>query len=85
MSKRLQVILSDQAHCQIQKAARSRGMTVAAWVREALEKARQQEPTGDVARKLAAIRAAARLNGPTADIDQMLAEIEQGYAAGPKP
>ncbi|HXC31167.1 MAG TPA: CopG family transcriptional regulator [Verrucomicrobiae bacterium] len=85
MSKRLQVILNDQVHREIQKAARSRGITVAAWVRQALEKARQNQPTGDVATKLAAIRAAARLDGPTADIDQMLAEIEQGYEGGPNP
>jgi hypothetical protein len=50
-----------------------------------LEKARQNQPIGDVATKLAAIRAGARLDGPTADIDQMLAEIEQGYEGGPNP
>lgn len=85
MSKRLQVILNDLVHREIQKAARSRGITVAAWVRQALEKARRSEPTGDIATKLAAIRAAVRLDGPTSDIDQMLAEIEQGYEGEPSP
>jgi hypothetical protein len=36
-------------------------------------------PTGDQARKLAAVRAAARHDFPTAEIDRMLEEIEQGY------
>ena len=84
MSKRLQVILKDPEYRELQRAARSRGISVAAWVRQALEKARQGEPTEGVARKLAAIRAAARLEYPTADIEQMLAEIEQGYETGPR-
>jgi hypothetical protein len=80
MAKRLQVILKDPEYREIQRAARSRHMTIAAWVRRALEAARRQEPVGDAARKLAAVRAAVQLNlGPAVDIDQMLAEIEQGY------
>ena len=84
MSKRLQVILKEPEYRELQRAARSRGMSVAAWVRQALEKARQGEPMEGVARKIAAIRAAARLEYPTADIGQMLAEIEQGYDTGPE-
>jgi hypothetical protein len=41
--------------------------------------ARRREPTGDVGKKLDAVRAAARCNYPTADIDEILAEIEAGY------
>jgi hypothetical protein len=41
--------------------------------------ARRKEPLGDSAKKLALIRAAARYAYPTADIDQMVAEIERGY------
>jgi len=79
MAKRLQVILKDPEYREIQRAARARHMTIAAWVRRALEWARRQEPAGDAAKKIAAIRAAAKFEGPTADIEQMLAEIEQGY------
>lgn len=85
MSKRLQVVLDDQEFGEIRKAARSRGLSVSAWVRLALDRARQNEPTKDVAAKLAIIRHAVTLNYPTADIDQMLAEIEQGYESGSKP
>ena len=54
------------------------GLTLSAWVRQKLRKAARDEPSGGVDRKLAAIRAAARHGFPTADIDQMLREIESG-------
>ncbi len=54
-------------------------MTVSEWVRQALRTARRREPleTGD--RKLDVIRAAAGHSFPTADIDEMLAQVEAGY------
>jgi len=85
MSKRLQVILQDREYREIQRAARSRQMSIAEWVRQALALARRREPLGDVEKKLAAIRAAARHESPTSDIDTMLAEIERGYSAGQQP
>lgn len=85
MAKRLQVILQDPEYREIQRAARSRQMSIAEWVRQALAHARRREPIGDVEKKLAAIRAAARYESPTADIETMLAEIEQGYRSGHQP
>lgn len=82
MAKRLQVILKDPEYREIQRAARSRHMSIAAWVRRALEFARRREPVGDAAKKLAVVRAAVRFEFPTADIEQMLAEVERGYLAG---
>ena len=79
MAKRLQVILQDPEYREIQRVARSRRMSIAEWVRQALAVARRQEPLGNVSQKLDAIRAAARHSFPTADIDTMLAEIESGY------
>ena len=82
MAKRLQVIVQDPEYREIQRAARSRHMTIAAWVRQALAGARRSEPVGDVEKKLAAVRAAVAHNvgpGTEADIDTMLAEIERGY------
>lgn len=80
MAKRLQVILQDPEYREVQRAAKSRHMTIAEWVRQALEFARRREPVGSVSKKLDAIRAAAKHSYPTADIDTMLAEIEAGYA-----
>jgi hypothetical protein len=75
MAKRLQVIFKDSEHREIQRTARSRRLSIAEWVRQPLARARQAEPLGDVEKKLAAIRAAARHESPTSDIDTMLAEI----------
>jgi hypothetical protein len=86
MSKRLQVVLKDPEYREIQRAARSRNLSVSEWVRQALALVRRSEPSGSVEKKLAAIRAAALVNAaPAADIEQMLEEIEQGYQTGPQP
>lgn len=82
MAKRLQVILQDPEYREIQRAARSQHMSLAEWVRRALASARRQEPDGSIGKKLDAIRLAAQHEYPTADIDQMLAEIETGYHMG---
>lgn len=82
MSKRLQVILDDQEFAEIQRSARRSHMTTSEWVRQALRAVRRTEPQGDVKKKLEVVRVAARHEFPTADIDRMLGEIEQGYANG---
>ena len=79
MTKRLQVILQDPEYRQIQRAARARRISMAEWVRQALDVARRRETLQDVAEKLAVVRAAVLHNGPTADIDQMLSEIAGSY------
>jgi hypothetical protein len=85
MAKRLQVILKDPEYREIQRMARSRHMSIAEWVRQALDLARRREPGGGVGKKLGVIRAAARHDYPSGDIDGMLAEIERGYGQGPHP
>jgi hypothetical protein len=85
MAKRLQVIVQDPEYRDIQRAARLRRMSIAEWVRQALVQARRSEPSREVASKLEVIRAAARMDFPTADIDRMLAEIERGYESGIHP
>jgi len=81
MSKRLQVILQDPEYREIQRVARARNMSIAEWVRQALAAARRYEPLGDAGKKLDVIREAARQDFPTADIDDMLAQIERGYGS----
>ena len=80
MSKRLQVLFDEPELREIQRTARAHKMTVAEWVRQTLRAARRRESPADVDKKLAAIRAAARHAFPTADIDQMNAEIGRGYS-----
>jgi hypothetical protein len=72
MSKRLQVILKDPEYREIQRVARSRNMSIAEWVRQALDLARRGEPTGSMGKKLEAIRRAAQCEYPSGDIDRML-------------
>jgi hypothetical protein len=57
-------------------------MSIAEWVRQALDLARRREPTGEVGKKLEVVRAAARHACPSGDIDTMLAGIGSGYDAG---
>jgi transposase-like protein len=80
MSKRLQVVLDDEEMAAVREVARRQGLTVSGWVRQALRRGRSSASVADPAQKLAAVRAGARHCFPTADIDQMLAEIERGYA-----
>ena len=79
MSKRLQVLLEDKELRQIQKIARENRMTVAEWVRQAFRAARAGVAAGDSSMKLQAVRRASKHGFPTADVYQMLREIEQGY------
>jgi hypothetical protein len=82
MAKRLQVILKDPEYREIQRAARSRQMSIAEWVRQALDRERRREPLGGIGKKLEIIRAAAKHAYPVSDIEGMLAEIEAGYGNG---
>jgi ribosomal 50S subunit-associated protein YjgA (DUF615 family) len=83
MSKRLQVLLDDAELRELQEVARLEGVSVSEWVRRALRDARRREPSGDVERKLQALRKAMRYEFPAPDIDEMLAETERGYLTGP--
>jgi hypothetical protein len=79
MSKRLQVLLDEAEFQDVREAARKQGVPVSEWVRLALREARRREPQGDIDRKLQALRKAMQHEFPAPDIEQMLAEIEQGY------
>jgi hypothetical protein len=71
--------MDEDEWADIEAVARRHGQTVSDWVRTTLRAARRDEPTRSADRKLAALRAAMQFDAPTADIDQMLAEIESGY------
>jgi len=83
MSKRLQVLLEEPELREIQRLARRQRMTVAEWVRQALRAARRSAPRSDPGKKLQVVRAAAEHSFPTADIDEMLRQIERGYLDAP--
>jgi hypothetical protein len=73
MSVRLQVLVPEGLDARVRKASQRSRLSKGAWVRQAIERALADDrPASDPLAKLAA------LGGPTADIDQMLAEIEAG-------
>lgn len=73
MSTRLQVIVSDELERRITKSAQRSRLSKSAYVRRVIERALAEEQSaGDALDRLS------RLEGPTADIEQMLAEIEAG-------
>ena len=91
MAKRLEILLDDAEYAAVEEAAKRRQVSVSEWVRQALRDTRQAELTEArrkpdsqkdperIARKLKALERAAQYNHPTADIDQMLQEIKDGY------
>ena len=79
MSKRLQVLLPDQEMTDIQRLAEREHLTVGEWVRRALREVRTSRPEVDAETKLNAVRRAAKYAFPTANLEQMLSEIERGY------
>jgi hypothetical protein len=85
MTKRLQVLLEDAEYEALQAAAAARGVSVAAWVRRALVAARRRESSGDVDRKLDAIRTAVRHTGPTGQVERLGADLERAYLGGVGP
>jgi hypothetical protein len=72
MSHRLQILVPEALDRRIRKAAHRNRLSAGAWVRQAIERALQDNHRGDPLDQLA------RLGAPTGDIDQMLAEIEAG-------
>ena len=79
MSQRLQVLLPDPEMAEIRRLARRERLTVGEWVRRQLRAARMSRSSAAPGIKLQAIRKAAAYSFPTADIPQMLDEIERGY------
>ncbi|MCK6532262.1 MAG: ribbon-helix-helix protein, CopG family [Polyangiaceae bacterium] len=73
MSHRLQVLVPDKLDARVTKAAQRARMSKGEWVRRAIERAlAEPRQAADPVEKLAG------LGAPTADIEEMLAEIEAG-------
>ncbi|HUF76227.1 MAG TPA: CopG family transcriptional regulator [Longimicrobiales bacterium] len=75
MSHRLQVLVPEELDARLRKAAGRARVSKGEWVRAAIEERLAREPGARTPDPLAALE---RLEGPTADIEDMLAEIEAG-------
>jgi hypothetical protein len=73
MSYRLQVLIPERLEARVRKASQRCRISKGEWVRRAIEHALAQG--GTISDPLSQL---AGLGAPTADIDQMLAEIEAG-------
>ena len=71
MSHRLQILVPAELDARLRKAAQRQGVSKGEWVRAAVERALATSDV-DPVKQLAA------LDAPTADIDDMLKEIEAG-------
>jgi hypothetical protein len=80
--KRLQMILKDSEYREIQRVARARHMSIAEWVRQALNLAGGEGPLGSMGKKLETVRRAAQCQYPRGDIESVVSEIEVAYTAG---
>ena len=76
MSHRLQVLISPELDAQLEKASQRQRISKGEWVRRALQESLRQ--SGKTIRAADPIVRRASLNAPTADIEQMLSEIEAG-------
>lgn len=79
------MILRNGEYREIQRMARSQGVSPADWVRQLLERTCRREPHADVGKKLQVIREATRHEYPATDMDHMLEEIERVYGSRAQP
>jgi metal-responsive CopG/Arc/MetJ family transcriptional regulator len=77
MSHRLQVLIPEQLDARIDKAAQRSRTSKGAWVRKAIEDALERRSSKEQG-SIDPLARLASLNGPTADIDDMIAQIESG-------
>ncbi len=77
------MVVKDDELEDYERTAQALGLTTSEWVRQSLRSAKREVSTGDVERKLAAIRKAAsyEFQGREVDIDTLLAETEAGRLA----
>ncbi len=77
----MQVLFEEDELEEMRRCAEQSRLTLSEWVRQILRDAVRRTPSADREHKLGAVRAAAAHEFPTADIEQMLEEIEKGYRA----
>lgn len=83
MSTRLQIVIQEDELEELKAAARAERMTLSEWVRQALRAARERPVPGLSGADLEAVLAeGAAHEFPAPDIDQMNAEIREGYLGG---
>lgn len=78
MSTHLEISVDESEIAEIRRLARGHDLSVEEWVRQVLRLACRADSAADARRMLATVREAALHEFPTADIDEMLRQIERG-------
>jgi hypothetical protein len=81
VSSRLQVSMPDDEYQAVVRAAQERNVPVAQLVRESLRRTLAEIEPRDPEEQIARVLRFARFEGPTGEIESVLAEIEQGRDA----
>lgn len=76
MSKRLQVLLSDEELEKIRAVSEIQNKTISELVRQSIRAYLKSNTQDDPEKHLARVLLYAKYQGPVGDIDQLLAEIE---------
>lgn len=85
MSIRLQILMDEEELEDIRELSRVEGLTVSAWVRRAIRHERLDRPGKSVRNKQKILQQALEYSFPTADYEEMAAEIEEDYLKGLEP
>lgn len=78
MSTRLQIVVSEEEARRLRRSAERAGLTLSEWARRALRRAERTGAASGPERKLQALDRALACGHPTADVEDMLSEIERG-------
>lgn len=78
MSTRLQIVMSEEELASLRQAAARAGLTLSAWARHSLRRARDAGSGPTPESRLRALDQALACGHPTGDVDTMLADIETG-------
>lgn len=78
MSKRLQILVSEEEAEQFRRSAAREHTSLSQWARRAMHDLRAREAGKSPEQKLRAVTRALECAHPTGDMEQLLAEIEAG-------
>lgn len=78
MSTRLQIVMTEEEAEGFRRSAARTGLTLSEWARRALRRAQKAQASKGPEDKLRALERALTRGHPTADVAEMLADIEKG-------
>lgn len=78
----MQILLAEEELREIKRLAAQEHMTVSAWVRRAIQHEQRERPRSVVQGKQEILRKAAEFQFPTADYEDIAADIESDYLEG---